>query len=671
MLQEFAAAAPQGATAADVREKAERFVGRPDVLRTASGELTTRDLVECEQRLITAAVGRAAEKGGFVDAAVVDRVIAASARPLNGDQAMVVRAVAGDGRGVDVVEALAGTGKTYTAAVIREVYAAAAYEVIGVAPTGRAARELGDQAGIAARTLDRLLIDLDELGDTLPDKCVIVLDEAGMAPTRQTARLLEAAAHAGAKVVAIGDSGQLASVRAGGWLRAVGARLGALRLTEVMRQRAPAERRALAALHDRRPRPYLDWATTADRIETHADATAARQQAIREWADATADVGPAEAVMIARENAPRDALNRAARELLRDQGALGEERAYGAVDVAVGDRVICRRNDRWIDVDNGTRGTVRHLADERIVIETDSHLVRDLPAGYVAEHVEHAYALTGHGMQGATVERAFVVASPRDLTAGWSYTALSRARATTRLLIHPDQPDLKRVDVAPIGNGSPATDDLLARVRRQMTVRDDEDLAIEQLEPAGRADDPRLTAAGVGGPTQEQGAAAAEPAVADTAPERLAALRSRIEQLTAQRDALPIAELHRVDELDARISACTQRQAACAEALAELPAPRWRLGRRTDPYIVDRVRHRSMLAGVTDQLEQLTPERARLVRELGAPDQVRSELEGLNRAIRTLMRERRSLGDEVAQREHGLDLATGRDRDTGVEIGGI
>ena len=101
--------------------------------------------------------------------------------------------------------------------------------------------------------------------------------------------------------------------------------------------------------------------------------------------------------------------------------------------------MICRRNDALLDVDNGTRGTVRHLDEHRVVIETDSRLVRELPAQYVAEHVEHAYALTGHGMQGATVEAAIVVASPRDLTAGWSYTALSRARATTRLLIHDDQ----------------------------------------------------------------------------------------------------------------------------------------------------------------------------------------------------------------------------------------
>ena len=159
-----------------------------------------------------------------------------------------------------VIEALAGTGKTYTAGVLREVYESAGYQVLGVAPTGRAARELTEQAGIPSRTLDRLLIDLDQLGDELPRGCVLILDEAGMAATRRSARLLEAAERAGAKVIAIGDPGQLASVQAGGWLRAVGRELGALRLTEVMRQRDPAERRALAALHDRLPQHYLDWA---------------------------------------------------------------------------------------------------------------------------------------------------------------------------------------------------------------------------------------------------------------------------------------------------------------------------------------------------------------------------------------------------------------------------
>ena len=119
-----------------------------------------------------------------------------------------------------MIEALAGTGKTYTAGMLRELYESAGYTVIGVAPTGRGVRELSEQAGIASRTLDSRVLAINE-GYELPPGSVVVFDEAGMASTRLSEQLLANAAKVGAKVVAIGDPGQLASVQAGGWLRAV------------------------------------------------------------------------------------------------------------------------------------------------------------------------------------------------------------------------------------------------------------------------------------------------------------------------------------------------------------------------------------------------------------------------------------------------------------------
>ena len=100
----------------------------------------------------------------------------------------------------------------------------------------------------------------------------------------------------------------------------------------------------------------------------------AREAAVTEWAAVVGEVGVEQAVMIARDNDTRQALNTSARELRRDQGMLGDERVYGRRELAVGDRVICRRNDALLDVDNGTRGTVRHLDEHRVVIETDSRL---------------------------------------------------------------------------------------------------------------------------------------------------------------------------------------------------------------------------------------------------------------------------------------------------------
>ena len=655
VLQEFAAAAGQGASVAEVRARGDRFTRRPDVLATALGEYTTVELVACERRLIAAAVDRAQDGVGVLDTRAVDRVIDAAVRPLTVEQAAVVRDVAASGRGVEVVEALAGTGKTYTAGVLRAVYEDAGYTVLGVAPTGRAARELSEQAGIAARTLDRLLIDIDQLGDTLPDRCVVVFDEAGMASTRATARLLEAAERAGAKVIAIGDPGQLASVQAGGWLRAVGREVGALRLTEVMRQRDPAERHALAALHDRIPGRYLDWAQHAGRIDTFDASEGAREAAVSEWAGAVDAVGIEQAVMIARDNDTRTALNRAARELRRDHGALGEQRSYGRRELAVGDRVICRRNDHRVDVDNGTRGTVRHLDEDRVVIETDSHLVRELPAQYVAEHVEHAYALTGHGMQGATVEAAIVVATPRDLTAGWSYTALSRARATTRLLIHDDRAAHDRADVAPEREHAPGDRaQLLQRTGRRMLERDDEDLAVEQLRRAGHVDDRQLTLAldHAGGPAQEHAAQRAEPRVPDVSPARLAELRERIATLETQRSALPHSELHELDSAHARAVELANTRSELTARLEHLQAPSRSVhGRVRDPDLPDRVRLSSQLGGVEDAIERTRKTETTVRQRLGDPEQIRAELDSVNHAIHQLQHERAAILDDLTSRE--------------------
>lgn len=119
-------------------------------------------------------------------------------------------------------------------------------------------------------------------------------------------------------------------------------------------------------------------------------------------------------VMLAYRRADVAELNLAARALLEAQGRLGPERLLvGEREFAAGDRVVCRRNADVIGVKNGTRGTLEQINPERrtLALLTDRGARRTLPAWYVsAGFVEHAYALTGHAAQGATVERAFVLA---------------------------------------------------------------------------------------------------------------------------------------------------------------------------------------------------------------------------------------------------------------------
>ena len=121
-------------------------------------------------------------------------------------------------------------------ATLASAYQQAGWQVIGTAPTARAARQLREVAGIQAGTMHALVAEMQRTGGLGP-RTVVVLDEAGMAPTRQSAQLLAYAELAGAKVIAIGDPGQLGSVEAGGWLAALTRRELGPALTQVMRQR--------------------------------------------------------------------------------------------------------------------------------------------------------------------------------------------------------------------------------------------------------------------------------------------------------------------------------------------------------------------------------------------------------------------------------------------------
>jgi len=485
---EWAAAHRDGAPVERIEAAASRFLKRPEVVpvqRRAEPSFTTEELLEHERAIVEGVAARRGEGAATVAMDEIEDVLASRNGRLTDQQQAAVLAIATSGHGVENVEALAGTGKTYLAGALRDVYDAGGNAVVGVAPTGRAARELRERAGIAeAQTLARLLLELDSKA-AFDSRTVVILDEAGMAGTRESASLLDAARRAGAKVIAIGDSGQLASVQAGGWLGSLTRRFGARELTEVMRQRDAAERQLLAQVHSGRPAAYLRHKRNRGELRLYESAPEAERALVGEWQARQAELPDGQAVMIARDNATRERLNTAARTALRAEGHLGEGVEIGDREFAGGDRVIVRRNDRHHDVDNGMRGTIRTIDRKTgaVTIETDASGLRELPLGYVADHLEHAYALTGHGMQGGTVEWAGVAGAPPEFTRNWSYTALSRARQPTEIYLIADEDRFaaERAEIAPAERHATSP---VQRTAQAMRRRDDEDLALDWVEPA-------------------------------------------------------------------------------------------------------------------------------------------------------------------------------------------
>ena len=579
----WAAAHGQGAAAEAVERAATQFLARADVHRTpdpSERRFTTSDLLVHEQAIVNGALARRGEGTGMLDRQVVDAVLASAPFAPTVEQAAVIRGLTASGHGVESVEALAGTGKTVTAGLLAQAYAAGGFRVLGSAPTGRGVRELTEQAGIAqAWTLTRLALDLDVDGRGFGSgPAVLILDEAGMASTRETARVMTHAHAAGVKVIAIGDSGQLSSVQAGGWLGSLTRRLGSYELCEVMRQRDPRERQLLANVRRGDPTNYITEKHRSGRLHIIADdpqgASAGERAAVAAWRARQATCRSGEAVLIARDNNRRERLNALVRAELRRDGLLGESVHVAGKEFAVGDRVIARRNDRLRVLDNGTRGTVIAVdpAEKDVLVRTDAGAQRTLDAAYATEHLQHAYALTAHTIQGGTVEWAGVVGHPDDFTRNWSYTALSRAREATELFLidAPTERELDRADIAPnqsieLRDERTPVERLQAAVRR----RDDEDLALDRIDRIGASppSDRALTGPGLATATELR------PRSVDQLRTELAQLHERIGQYPE----------HLADQLRAARGARTEAQRGAEEAaarLAELERPAGGLLRR-------------------------------------------------------------------------------------------
>jgi conjugative relaxase-like TrwC/TraI family protein len=445
---------------------------------------TTQALLDAEGRLLSAArkLGAPVVEVAKV-AAVAEANLPGRDYGLTLDQALAVEKVATSGRCLDVLVGPAGTGKSTTMAGLRAAWEAEHGQgsVVGLAPSASAAEMLGDELGIDAentakwltewRRLPELAARRDRIAAFLArhphplsgpaaklrarleaadgaimerrlraDQLVIV-DEASLAGTFALDELVGAASDVGAKVLLVGDWAQLSAVEAGGAFSLLVGDRGDLvpELSDVRRFAADWERVASVELRLGRP-GALDAYEDHDRI-LGGDREALLDAIYNAWR-ADTEAGRS-SLMIAGDAATVAALNARARadrvvagKVSRAGLTLGDGQTGG-----VGDEVLTRQNNRLLAtgrrwVKNGDRWVVTATNDDGSMALRRSGGIGEvvLPAGYVASHVELAYATTAHRAQGRTVETTHAMVSPTT-TREVLYVAATRGRESNRLYV--------------------------------------------------------------------------------------------------------------------------------------------------------------------------------------------------------------------------------------------
>ncbi|NLT06672.1 MAG: relaxase domain-containing protein [Solirubrobacterales bacterium] len=472
VVREVAARQVRGGSVEQVEAIADRLIASDQVVAldgTAAGAtirptsppdrrgeplLTTPDMLAVEARMIDQATGRRGEGAGAVALSEGERF---ERRPgglvLSDEQQAMVRQLVTSGDGVELVRAKAGTGKTTAIDAARELWERDGYRVIGAALAGRAADELHARAGIDSYTVHGLLRDLERGGEwQLPDRAVLVVDEAGMVDTRRLARLLDHAADARAKVVLIGDERQAPAVEAGGSFAGLADRLGTIELSEVHRQHHAWDR---AALDELRHGDIADWIAAYDQHGRLVPCRSADEQTrtlVADWYVAAREHGMEQTVMLAGRRDEAADLNHLARTTRVAAGELDDATALTVEGrtFAEGDRVLALRN-RHVDradqdgrhlLRNGNRATVTRIDHQAgtLTVQLDTGPTVTLPDDYLTDgHVDHGYALTIHKAQGMTTQRTFVLASP-DLARELGYVAASRHTDEARFYVNAPDP---------------------------------------------------------------------------------------------------------------------------------------------------------------------------------------------------------------------------------------
>jgi hypothetical protein len=388
------------------------------------------------------------------DLAQLDRALAGDTRDTQGartqtglriDQAAAALSVLTDGRRVSVINAPAGSGKTWVLAAAGRAWKTAGLgRVIGITPSQSARNTLAagvPQSYNCAQFLGHLPGQRGARGPVqLQPGDLVLMDEASMTANPDLADVISQAAAAGAKVILAGDTQQLQAVQNGGGLSLLAGALGFVQLAEPVRFRAQWEQAASLRLRSGDTTVLADYDQHA-RIrggepEQMVDAAAAGYLALT--------VDGTDVLLMAADHALRRELSRRIRDDLIRLGVVSAGPAVRIADAAAaspGDLIICPKNDHSVQA--GEPGRMLANGDLlRIEAVTGAGLIvrRALDADpatgqrrwtdrtFLYQHfsgAELGYAVTDHVAQGRTVTAGLAVITGTE-DRQHAYVALSR-----------------------------------------------------------------------------------------------------------------------------------------------------------------------------------------------------------------------------------------------------
>ncbi|MFB8281207.1 MobF family relaxase [Nocardia colli] len=394
----------------------------------------------------------------------------------------------------------AGTGKTTAMKAVATAWHTAGRNVIALAPSASAARELSTTLAIPAHTIDRLLTRAAYgLPTGISRGTMLLIDEASMAATADFDAIRALAHTHGAIVRGIGDPEQLPAVEAGGIFRTLARDTRAPQLRQVVRFNDPYEADATLAVRDGNPEDAWEFYNSRGRV-TSGMSDELRSAILTAHVEDTA--AGISSIMIAATLDDVSALNTAtqARHALTGRVDTGKRRVQLSDNRTgyVGDTIVTRFNNPLLriagglrhgtHIDNGDLWRIHTVHPDGTIIAVGANHRGSvhLPAQYIREHVELGYATTVHRAQGITVRRCYLLMND-TLGRALAYVGLTRGSELNRIYLATD------TLVDPTGNQQPVDPTEPHTMFARVLARDDDNLSATDVIRAEQTADDRRT----------------------------------------------------------------------------------------------------------------------------------------------------------------------------------
>ena len=394
------------------------------------GRITSRKVHEIETEMIERAHRMKTVNGGAISYSGID------ISSMNPGQKAVMTALC-SGAQVAIANGAAGTGKSYVLARVKEAYEEQGFKLYGALLQGKTAQDLEADSGIKSSTMHSFLAQVDSGKIKLDNKSVIIVDEAGMVGSEQTARILALAEQYGCRIRAVGDIYQVQAVSYGSAFDKVSEIFGTTELTQIMRQKTGWQLDASMSMSRHDIKAGIDAYNDHGLIQfenDHFDAIDALAEQVRQDRLGGMD---GSSIVICKTRAERTELNATIRAALIEDGVVSAtEHSHlvntdgRKIDLAKGDSVMFMRSYKDLGVKNGTMGKIDKIDDENIHFNVDGRVFA-VPKETMLD-VEQGYAITINKSQGMTVNRAYVLAS-KHMTANDVYVAMTRHKDAAKL----------------------------------------------------------------------------------------------------------------------------------------------------------------------------------------------------------------------------------------------